>query len=236
MAEPSEPQTSTPGGRGAASEVIQSGVALVAALVAVVYPVGYSLLVARLTFSYTHSLAASWYAASLVPPANVLGQVFGIPFVLTIGVVVAFLIAEQLPQQKQRIQIRRRYGLIALAVSLAVLAVYLAVTRDISLVVGIIFGFGAGAAAGLLEGLRRRHRIGALTRWAALATMLYVVLTGISLLPSSDPLLPAVELSGPPVTSGRLLAHSDGYWYVFAPDGNLDAVPDGQAGRATIRP
>jgi len=41
--------------------------------------------------------------------------------------------------------------------------------------------------------------------------------------------LPAVRITGPATTRGRLLAHSDGYWHLFDDKGVLVAIADDQA-------
>jgi len=230
---PAAPATSTIG-----STLIQAGVALAAALVAVLYPIGYTLLVARLAITYTHSLPAAWYAASLVPVANVVGQVFGLPFLLTVASTAIVLIIEQLPKPRRKIQVSRRGTWIAVAVYVLALGAMLAVSRDVALIAGVVTGTVTGVGFGLLEDLGKRRRIPTLTRWGALVGLLYIVLTSISLLPPTDPsnVLPQVRIGAVSTAGTRLLAHVDGYWYVFTPDGVLHAVPDSQAGAPIIQP
>ena len=84
----------------------------------------------------------------------------------------------------------------------------------------------AGVSAGVIDGLVDE---GTLTTEA---------MPRVPALPPPDPssVLPEIALAGVHMGDARLLAHSDGYWYVFTPDGALHAVPDSQAGSATIRP
>ncbi len=208
---PAAPATSTIG-----STLIQAGVALAAALVAVLYPI----------------------AASLVPVANVVGQVFGLPFLLTVASTAIVLIIEQLPKPRRKIQVSRRGTWIAVAVYVLALGAMLAVSRDVALIAGVVTGTVTGVGFGLLEDLGKRRRIPTLTRWGALVGLLYIVLTSISLLPPTDPsnVLPQVRIGAVSTAGTRLLAHVDGYWYVFTPDGVLHAVPDSQAGAPIIQP
>jgi len=212
-------------------------------LVAVLYPIGYTLLVARLAISYTHSLTAAWYAASLVPAPNVLGQVFGLPLLLSIGSATAVLIVEQLPRPPWHGRSLPAWatgtrGLILSVIVVLVAIVVGIIAREFALLVGIVAGGATGFVSGWLQELKKARRISALTRWGALGSFLYVLLTVMSLLPPPDPasVLPQVDLAGVHIAGARLLAHTDGYWYVFGRDGVLHAVPDSQAGQATIRP
>jgi hypothetical protein len=220
------------------SGLIQAGVALVAALVAVLYPIGYTLLVARLGIAYTHSLTTAWYAASLVPVPNVLGQVFGLPFLLAVGTTAVVLVVEQLPRPPWRGRLSRRVKLIVSGIALLVIVVASVVTHDFAFIVGIGTGMATATGSLLLNDLWKGRRISALTRLGALASLLYIALTAISLLPPTDQasVLPQIELSGVRLGGTRLLAHTDGYWYVFTSDGALHAIPDSQAGPATIGP
>lgn len=87
-------------------------------------------------------------------------------------------------------------------------------------------------AGGILGGLLHR---GAEARWqrlaANLAVYLFAILGAVLLTGAEGPHLPLIELECGGSTEARLLSHSDGYWYVFDPEGRLSAVPDDEAKR-----
>jgi hypothetical protein len=93
-----------------------------------------------------------------------------------------------------------------------------------------------GVAAGLLTLLPgQTPLIGLGGNWKAhLVAYAFGILAGIALAGTSNPALPLVEFESAGHECGRLLAHKEGYWYVFDSHGTLRAVSDDTAGGVTF--
>jgi hypothetical protein len=96
------------------------------------------------------------------------------------------------------------------------------------IIVGALFGAGV-VIFGWLESQFESERGRVISLGLALTLGLTFFAAFLLAFVSSPP-LPAVDVSvdvnGSQGVEGTLLAHVDGYWYVFNPKGNLVAVPD----------
>lgn len=93
-----------------------------------------------------------------------------------------------------------------------------------------------GVAAGLVALLLDKEPFISLGgNWrATLVAYGFGILAGIAITGTSVPSLPLVELESATLKEGRLLAHKEGYWYVFNSEGTLKAVSDEEADDVTF--
>jgi hypothetical protein len=96
----------------------------------------------------------------------------------------------------------------------------------------VVLGCIGGVAAGLLTLLPgQRPLLGFGSNWkATLIAYAFGILAGITLAGTSNPALPLIEFESAGLECGRLLAHKEGYWYVFDLQDTLRAISDDTAG------
>jgi hypothetical protein len=225
------------GGAGASPQTaplvtLEVVAAVIVGLGAIVYPIGFIQLVARVGFGSTNDFSTAWLVASLIPPVQVAGQgvkalVGGWP-----GLVIVPLAWIMTSRQRQAQSFKQ------------------AVLTEIGpwiLIIGGVFGAAGVIGLALIEHSWRhasdvavggveifllfflflsRQSRGAFAQWTIVLAIGYVSLVLISIIVAyyeHDPLLPHVAV-GP--YSGTLVAHSDRYWYVLTASGQLVAIPD----------
>jgi hypothetical protein len=206
--------------------------ALVVGLGAIVYPIGFIQLVARVGFGTTNDFSTAWLVASLIPPVQVAGQGVKALAELWVGlfiVPVAWLMSSRLRQAqsfKQAVLTEEApWMLISIGVFLAAGVIGL-------VLIGHSWRHASDVAVGVVELVllfllfRTRQSRGAFAHWTIVLAIVYVGIVLISIIVAfyeHDPSLPHVDVG---TTSGRLVAHSDRYWYVLTDSGQLVAIPD----------
>jgi hypothetical protein len=100
-------------------------------------------------------------------------------------------------------------------------------------------GLQATSFLGYLEGILRplwrrprRHFVAALALMFG-ALFFWVLFISISY---SPPPLATVEISGTRPAEGKLVTHTDGFWYIFDSEGGLVAIPDIEVKTARVSP
>jgi hypothetical protein len=121
---------------------------------------------------------------------------------------------------------------LAVALLACVAVVYAAITYTLVNINNrrdsLLARLGPGYMARMVQWPRRWHGI-------ALFTVSFLMAILLSFL--RMPPLPIVEVNGGIHAEGRLLAHTEGFWYVFrAEEGELLAIPDSKVSNVRVRP
>jgi len=204
--------------------------------------------------NFTYDLAGSWYAVSIVPKTTVIGQ--GLIRLFVPVAIYSVLIAVALyPDYGRRLNSEMwKFALPKIAAFIAILVpLTWMVTLDF---VGnehfVLWEYAVGLispspifVAGLWMRNLVRSRIEHDTRrrFAIKAVIVVLVSTTVAsflafgVIPHR-PSLPWVDLKpgSDSVEDGRLLTHSEGYWYIIEPDGEVFAVPDDEGRTAEVHP
>jgi hypothetical protein len=223
--------------------VLETVVTVIVAAGAVVYPIGFGQLVARVDLGSTNDFSTAWLVASLMPPVQVAGQgvlALAQSWPLLFFMVLAGLLASRGGGSETRSLlefIRSKpwtfYVLILGLYAIGAAAVGL-LTHDWEDAAVVGLGSIAVGLVWILIETRRARR--ALVQWILVIAVGYVGIAALSVIDvtqSHDPGLPHVDAGG---YDGALVAHSDGYWYVLTTSGKLVAVPDTQATVVMITP
>jgi hypothetical protein len=254
--------------------VLGSAAGLVAGLAALMYVLGLLALWIPIHRTYTHDLAAAWYAASLVPNTVVAGigagQFLATPLALVATVLVGVLVGGSLTLYiigplvvfvAKRLRPRARLMFYLCVLLLASAGIVWRISLHGGLLRGLII-----AAVGLLltvasilfllrrslfrqggdsyhqndatEKSRERDSRGAeraenrelIAFFSFLFGAFYLFIVAVSATLHPPP-LPTASINGESHIEGKLLAHNDGFWYVFHRDEKkkpwrLVAVPD----------
>jgi hypothetical protein len=213
------------------------------------YPIGVLILSLQIWDAYSYDLVDSLFAASLVPIATAAGRIgdflFWALLAMTAAQEIAWAIgmskwkehyANILGQDRFHKYMRRSSiitGFLTLTAPLALGLILFDSWRTWVLYVFFVaLCCVGGVAAGLLTLLPGQISfMGFSGNWkATLVAYAFRILAGITLAGTSNPALPLVEFESAGHECGRLLAHKEGYWYVFDSQDTLRAVPDDTAG------
>jgi hypothetical protein len=209
--------------------------ALIVGVGAVLYPIGFIQLVARVDLGATNDFSTAWLVASLMSPVQVAGQ--GVRalagmwwFVILIAVFMLYLYRWPLKETKSFREYWDTYLFAGWRLPI-VAAITLVPAAAIGLVQhswqSVVSNLILAIMAQLIGALTVTHRArSALMEVALLTAIVYVATSASVILDASqhhDPGLPHVQVGS---YNGRLVAHSDGYWYVLTSTGQLVAVPN----------
>jgi hypothetical protein len=226
---------------------------LLALFGALVYMLGILALWFPIFRNYTHDLAGSWYAVSIIPKTTVIGQ--GLIRLFIPVTIYAALIAIALSAD----YVARLQGT-PWKIALRTIALLIAYFFPVAWIVTLDFvgneQFALWEYAVVLispvpiivaalwtrklvhnpvdhEG-RRRLVIKAVV--VVLVSSFVASFLAFGVIPHR-PSVPRVDLTGShSVEEGRLLTHSEGYWYIIEPDGEVFAVPDDEGRTAEVHP
>jgi hypothetical protein len=208
--------------------------AVVAGLAALTYVLGLLVLWVPIARTYTGDLTTAWHAVALVPRPVVaglgVGQLLPAP-TLTLAAFAAFVLG----LAYVGLLGHRRWGERAVKwiVGIYAVVIMIVVVVFVELVNSratypLLAALAATIAFGLIRGFVRglsHERYW----WVGLAVFITVLYVGSAVnVAFSAPPLPPVEISATTETKGRLLAHTEGFWYVFNQEGDLIAIPDGE--------
>jgi hypothetical protein len=235
-------EASSPTARFASLDAV---LALIVGVGAVLYPIGFIQLVARVCFGATNDFSTAWLVASLMPPVQVAGQ--GVRalagmwwFLIFLSVLLLYLYRWPLDETRSL----REYLSAALSTWPVVIIVVVGTAASVitsvvserswQAVVGSVIRMVMGLLIAALIVTHRARR--AFIQLALVTAVVYIGTSASLVLDASqhhDPGLPHVEVGS---YKGWLVAHSDGYWYVLTTSGGLDAIPDQQASSVVITP
>jgi hypothetical protein len=199
------------------------------------YPIGVLILSLQIWDAYSYDLVDSLFAASLVPIATAAGRIGDFLFWALLAMTAAQEIAWAIGMSKWKEHYANILGQDR----------FHKYMRRSSIITGfdswrtwVLYVFFValccvgGVAAGLLTLLPGQISfMGFSGNWkATLVAYAFRILAGITLAGTSNPALPLVEFESAGHECGRLLAHKEGYWYVFDSQDTLRAVPDDTAG------
>jgi hypothetical protein len=219
--------------------------ALIVGVGAVLYPIGFIQVVARVGLGATNDFSTAWLVASLMPPVQVAGQ--GVRalagmwwFVVFVSVFLLVLYRWPLDETRTLREyvssaLSSRRVVIIVVVSTAVGAASSALFQhNWQAVAGSIISIVMGLTMATLTVTHRARR--ALIQLGLVTAVFYVGTSASVVLDASrhhDPGLPHVEVGS---YKGALVTHADGYWYVLTTSGQLVAVPDDHVTALTIQP
>ncbi len=241
---------------------IGSALSLAAAIAVPLYAVGYIGLAAQIATSYTGDFSTAFYAASLVPNKVIVGQglrafwtepILSIIFLLGVlyqahsnqrpvsntGFYRAIVFQGDWRKYKALpLWIGRLVFLIVLLAPVLALVDILRTGNTIHWASAIHAVTVIGVGYVIQKG--RESRVPRITYYLASILLLYIgmIVFLIFVADLEEPPLPQVELqraSSEVKVTGRLVAHSDGYWHVLI-TGKLVAVKDDTVGTATLSP
>lgn len=206
--------------------------AVLAVLAALTYLLGLLVLWLPIARTHTDDLTTAWHAVSLVPRPVVaglgVGQLLPVP-TLTVAAFAAFVLVLAFVG----LNVGRRWGERAVKwrVGISTVIVGVVVVAFVELVnprtaYPLIAASAALVALGWIRGF-----IGGLSHerywwvpWTVFITVLYAG-SAVNIVSRAPP-LPPVEIRTTTETQGNLLAHTEGFWYVFNSEGDLIAIPD----------
>jgi hypothetical protein len=229
-----------PTGRFASLDAV---LALIVGVGAVLYPIGFIQVVARVGLGATNDFSTAWLVASLMPPVQVAGQ--GVEALAGMWTFLIFLPVFLVLLRRWPLNETWSFHHYASAYMAGWrLPILVALTAVLAIVTGLArhsWQVGADtvitmAMAQLVLALVLTHRASVFINLALFTTVIYVGASASVVLDASqhhNPGLPDVAVGS---YQGRLVTHSDGYWYVLTTSGGLVAVPDDHATVVTIQP
>ena len=241
--------------------VLGSAAGLVAGVGALTYVLGLLALWIPINRTYTNDLDTAWYATSLIPNTMVAGigagKLLAMASVRPILFLTAFVgllaaISYAYRHWGFRGMVITFNALVVLGILIVMVPTFLsrrAFTPDylVPLAATIIsagmvnffmfFGKGHGQVEKFLLNILQSKFIWALTCFYGL--LFYV--SSVMIVMSQPPPLPPVSITGASDTSGTLLTHTDGFWYVFHREENeerwhLVAIPDDEVDIVRVSP
>src|SRR6266550_3314423 len=214
---------------------LEGVLAVIVGVGAIVYPIGFVQLVARVGFGSTNDFTTAWHVASLVPAVEVAG--YGLQGLASMWLFFLFAPAFLILAKARPLDETRSLGeyLAAMFSSRSLILLYVAAVvgaaglgysehrtwqgtlRTSSLV-------AMGTFVGMISAVYRSRRallgVVLMTAIVYLAGSVSAVLTASEL---HNPRLPHIEVGA---QKGWLVSHSEGYWYVLMNTGRLVAVRD----------
>jgi len=225
---------------------------LLALVGAMGYLLGILVLWVPIVRNYTQDIVASWYSVSMVPKTIVVGHglirllVPTLVYTLLIAVALSSYYVPALRSRKRGAAIRIAALSIVILISLIPLFVVLISGDEITLLVwalvllapvliSIPLAWVTFYLRRSLQHVEKRRRT-VLTSITVVLASSFLLSFLIFVVAAPRPPLPRVELTGSQRVEGRLLAHAEGYWYILNVEGNVVAISDEVAKRATVSP
>jgi hypothetical protein len=240
--------------------------ASLAVLGIVIYALGLVALSWPIYRRITGDATTALYAVSLMPKTVVVGQgvrlLFGLPLVITtlwVSIGVVSRIAQNIFtsfSSSYSVWVQRGGSFLVVIVIIG-LGFYLisrmsAIWEAVEVQGGspwaTVFSFAFAVVMGIVTGLVVINVFfdqGAiLPQWpgwtSTLKTLMLLFLLnsviGFALALAGEPPLPGIGLNGSTTPEGKLVAHSDGVWYVLDDNGKLVGIPDDNAGKVFVIP
>ena len=224
---------------------LEGVLAVVVGVGAIIYPIGFIQLVARIGFGATNVFSSAWLAASLMPAVRVAGEgvhalagLWGMFIIFAASLVIyrRWQISEHTSLSDYLKVFTARKWVLALVLVILAAGVIVGLVSEHGTWQTAVEGVITFVVAQIYSVLLLTHRARRVVAQFALVTGLFYLSTSINVVLEAsahhDAGLPHVQIGS---DDGRLISHSDGYWYILTSSGEIRAVPDSQA-TAVIKP